>query len=174
LTGLPVLSPATMWYVTLAAAAVASLALVIGVVATVRARRAGRRLDELEAHYGRVMQGVEGQDLAAALDAHVRRLASAEARIAALEGRAEDLDGRLRRAVTRVRLLRFRAFEDGGGDQSFALALLDEGADGAVLSGIHGRGGIRVYAKPVAGGQSSYNLSAEEAQVIAAAAGEAG
>ena len=166
MTGLPVLDPQILSIVSVAMAVVAVLALVVALAAVVAGRRARRRLDALEEHYALVMRGVEGRDLAAALDAHLRRLAADEGRIAALEGRAENLDGRLRRAITRVRLLRYRAFEDAGGDQSFALALLDEGNDGAVVSGIHGRGGVRLYAKPVAGGQSQYNLTAEEARAI--------
>ncbi len=174
MTAIPVLDPRTLLAVTALTAVLAGLALVVALAAMVAGRRARRRLDALEEHYGLVMRGVDGRDLAAALDAHLRRLAADEARIASLEGRAENLDGRLRRAVTRVSLLRYRAFEDAGGDQSFALALLDESSDGAVVSGIHGRGGVRLYAKPVSAGRSTYSLSAEEARVIAEAGGQAG
>ncbi len=69
-------------------------------------------------------------------------------------------------------LLRFKAFENTGGDQSFALAILDEAGDGFVLSSIFGREESRVYCKPVLKGVSSYALSAEEKEAIHKALGE--
>lgn len=164
--GLPVLLPETLTILAVSAAVVAVLALLASLLAGRSARRAHRRLDALEAHYGLVMTGAEGQDLAAALEAFAHRLGDGESRLGQLESRAADLDGRVRKAVTKLTLLRYKAFDDGGGDQSFVLALLDEGADGAVLSGIHGRGGVRLYAKPVSAGTSAYNLTAEESQAI--------
>ena len=53
------------------------------------------------------------------------------------------------RAFQRVGLVRFNPFEDTGGNQSFALALLDAEGNGWVLSSLHARTGTRVYAKPI-------------------------
>ena len=167
------------WHTALTVAALA-----IGLASAVAGALALRRARRLSDHYRRLMTGVDGEDLAAALDAFAVRLADGErriggleaqvrdvdtARVAALEARDAALDGRLRRAVQRVGLHRYSAFGDAGGDQSFALALLDDAGDGVVLSGITSRTGARVYAKPVADGGSSYTLSAEEERVIAAA-----
>lgn len=66
----------------------------------------------------------------------------------------------------RFHLLRYNAFEKTGSDLSFSLALLDDSADGLVLTGIFGREDTRVYAKPVLKGQSRYTLSEEEIEAI--------
>lgn len=67
-------------------------------------------------------------------------------------------------------LLRFNPFEDTGGDQSFVLALLDDGNSGVVISSLHSRNGTRVYAKEVAAGSSgSHQFSKEEREVVAKA-----
>lgn len=179
MTDLPI-APLLPGWLTLVAAgglALAFLALLVAIVAVRRERR-------LKAHYEALMTGVDGEDLAAALEAYTARLAAGEERIGVLEGRLQDVstsrvevaegriddvDARLRRALQRVRLLRYSAFEDAGGDQSFALALLDDGADGVVMSGLYGRGGVRVYAKPVLSGRSTYALTTEEERVIAEA-----
>lgn len=175
MTQLPPLAPEFVPPLAVAALVVALLALLVALAATLRARKLGKQLALLDEHYHMVMSGADGQNLAAALEAYARRLQADENRIGALEARAENLDSRLKRAITRLRLIRYRAFEDAGGDQSFTLALLDETDNGAIVTGIHGRGGVRVYGKPVADGASSYNLTAEEARAIAeAAAGEAG
>lgn len=48
-----------------------------------------------------------------------------------------------------VGLVRYDAFPDMGGGQSFSIALLNEAGDGLVLSGLYSRHDLRVYAKPV-------------------------
>jgi hypothetical protein len=57
-------------------------------------------------------------------------------------------------------------FKDTGGDQSFAIALLDSNNNGIVLSSLYTREGTRVYTKPIEKGASSYNLSKEEEEAI--------
>jgi hypothetical protein len=63
-------------------------------------------------------------------------------------------------------LVRFQAFENTGGDQSFAFAMLDALGDGIVMSSIFGREEARVYCKPVQKGSSIYPLSDEEKEAI--------
>ena len=74
-------------------------------------------------------------------------------------------------ALRKVGLVRYDAFEDIGGGQSFSAALLDEGGNGVVLTAIHGRGESRTYGKAVRGGTSEHTLSPEEQQAIAQARG---
>jgi len=69
-------------------------------------------------------------------------------------------------AVRHVGLVRYDAFEDVGGRLSFSCALLDDHANGVVVTSINGRQDTRVYAKPVTGGKSGYNLSIEEEEAI--------
>ncbi|MBA3738173.1 MAG: DUF4446 family protein [Actinobacteria bacterium] len=75
-------------------------------------------------------------------------------------------------SVRKVALLRYDAFEDVGGRLSFSCALLDDHGNGVVLTSINGRQETRVYAKPVAQGSSSHNLSVEEEEAIRRALGE--
>ena len=59
------------------------------------------------------------------------------------------------------------AFGDIGGDQSFALALLDGKNSGIVISSLHTREGTRIYSKPIIKGESEkYTLTEEEKQAI--------
>lgn len=66
-------------------------------------------------------------------------------------------------------LVRYNPFENTGGNQSFALALLDAVGDGWILSSLHARAGTRVYAKAIKGGHSDAGLSAEEIEALAQA-----
>lgn len=71
-----------------------------------------------------------------------------------------------RLAVQNMGLVRFNAFDDIGGEQSFALALLDGQENGLVLSSLFGRSESRVYAKPVNGTRSEHVLTTEEQEAI--------
>ena len=74
-------------------------------------------------------------------------------------------------SITKVGVVRFNPFKDTGGDQSFAIALLDSNNNGLVLSSLYTREGTRVYTKPIEAGISSYNLSDEEKKAIEKAIG---
>jgi hypothetical protein len=162
---MPVLLPEAVTVLVPVALALALVGLVVGWLGLRRAAR-------LEAHYRALMTGVDGPDLAAALEAYVARLAASERRLSALEAGQADIGARLRRALQRVRVLRYNAYDDAGGEQSFALALLDDAADGVVMSSLVGRAGVRVFAKPVAGGRSAIALTTEEERVLTEAAGQ--
>lgn len=73
---------------------------------------------------------------------------------------------KLRAGADRAELLHFKAFENVGGDLSFALALLNQEGNGVILSSIHNRDESRVYAKPIKERMSTYSLTGEEKEVI--------
>lgn len=100
------------------------------------------------------------------LDGHARRIERLEAAARALNSTDRRQQGEIETGVRRVGLLRYDAFEDVGGRLSFSCALLDEDGNGVVLTSINGRQETRVYAKPIAARQSSYNLSREEEEAI--------
>jgi hypothetical protein len=107
--------------------------------------------------------------LAGALTNLASQLAETTARTERLVARAEQVDATLAHAVQGVGLVRFRAFEDTGGDQSFALALVDGEGNGVIVSALYGRRGTRIYAKPVEGWLSPKTLGQEEEQALAQA-----
>lgn len=64
-------------------------------------------------------------------------------------------------------MVRFNPFKDVGGDQSFAIAMLNSKNNGLVISSLYTREGTRVYAKAILAGESEkYPLTEEEKQVI--------
>jgi len=68
-----------------------------------------------------------------------------------------------------VGLVRYDAFGDVGGRQSWSLALLDDDGDGVVLTAIHGRSEARSYAKSIAAWSSEQPMSPEEQDAVASA-----
>lgn len=72
--------------------------------------------------------------------------------------------------LQKIGLVRYNPFDETGGDQSFAVALLDDGGDGVVISSLHARDMTRVYGKPVKAGKAGgYEFSEEEKQAVAKA-----
>jgi hypothetical protein len=63
-------------------------------------------------------------------------------------------------------LVRYDAFDDVGGAQSFALAVCDDRGNGFLLNGIVGRSDCRVYCKALQNGGAERNLSPEESRAL--------
>lgn len=64
-------------------------------------------------------------------------------------------------------MIRFNPFKDIGGDQSFAIALLNGKNNGLVISSLYTREGTRIYAKAIVDGESEkHTLTEEERQAL--------
>jgi len=76
------------------------------------------------------------------------------------------VENRLKSTVQNIRIIRFNPFNDSGSNQSFTISLLNEDGNGAVITGLHSREKVNVYAKPITNFQSEHKLTAEEEEVI--------
>lgn len=125
-----------------------------------------RDLSALRRRLRRVFAGGEEQGLDEILDGLIKRLDRDGERLGALSSLHRELEAVVRGSIQRVGMVRFNPFPDTGGDQSFAIALLDADGTGIVISSLHSRGDTRVFAKPVAEGRSRHALSDEEQDAI--------
>jgi hypothetical protein len=131
------------------------------------------RLRRVETSYRTLTTGTSAGNLETVLEDHVRQVHQATKRVSELDELTHRLEYASRSHIQRLGFLRFNPFRDSGGDQSFALVLADQNGEGVVISGLHGRDGTRVYAKPLAAWKSVYPLTDEEQQAIGSAKGEA-
>jgi hypothetical protein len=129
----------------------AVLAMLLSAYLLLRLRRVGRRRG------GSVAP--DDLSLEATVAAELERLSGIEARL-------DTLADHTRGAVQHIGVVRFNPFEDTGSNQSFALALLDDRADGIVISSLHSRQSTRLYLKPISAGRSETALSEEEAEAL--------
>jgi uncharacterized protein DUF4446 len=132
-------------------------------IAVIALARRTRRLDERLAGLTR---GAEGSSLEAVLDAHLDKVDKVAGELDEVVARQAVLEAAQRKAFQRVGLVRYNPFEETGGNQSFALALLDGTGDGWVLSSLHARSGTRVYAKAIRAGRADAGLSDEETAAL--------
>jgi hypothetical protein len=116
----------------------------------------------------------EGVGLDELLDRQFRRLDTVAERVEALNRLHHELEALSQQSIQKVGVIRCNPFADTGGDQSFAVALLDAAGNGVVLSSLHGRADTRIFAKQVQAGRSKHALSDEEQDAIRKALSPAG
>jgi Protein of unknown function (DUF4446) len=122
----------------------------------------------------RLIGDAGGAGLDELLDRQFRRLDTVAERVEALNRLHHELEALSQQSLQKVGVIRFNPFSDTGGDQSFAIALLDAEGNGIVLSSLHGRADTRIFAKQVKGGRSKHALSDEEQDAIRKALSPAG
>ena len=132
------------------------------------------RLSRMRQQYARLMSGVKDGNVEYVLEQHMDELRAALQTVSTLEQETRRIDRTLKLAMQRKGLVRYNAFRNTGGDQSFAWALVDGYGNGVVLSSLHARENTRVYAKPLYDWKSSYSLTKEEEQAIAQALEQGG
>jgi hypothetical protein len=103
----------------------------------------------------RVLTGGESTSLDQILDQQVQRLDGLSGRLDALNKLHHELEATTQRAIQKVGVVRYNPFADAGGDQSFAIALLDAEGNGIVVSSLHSRTETRVFGKPVQAGRKA-------------------
>lgn len=86
-------------------------------------------------------------------------------------GYLEKVERRLGQSIQGVATVRFNPFKGNGegGSQSFASSFITEKGDGLILSSLHTRDRVSVFAKPIKNYVSEFELTGEEKEVIAKA-----
>lgn len=124
------------------------------------------RLEKTRKRIKIFFEGRKTKDLEEVIAEQLKRTKRAESDIEKLFKWNKDLQKIADISIQKVGVIRFNPFKDTGGDQSFAIALLDKDNNGLVISSLYSREGTRIYTKPVEKGESSYHLSEEEKQAI--------
>jgi len=141
---------------------VAVVALVVALLALAWAWALARRLRALSNtrhELGRMAVAGDFGSVAEAVQASLDELTAQDARLGAADA---VLAERIAHAVRHLGLVRFDALPGDVGENSFALAMLDDHATGFVLTSMYGRGAYRLYAKPVTAGVAELVLTNEE------------
>ncbi len=124
-----------------------------------------QRVKLLQGKYQRWLELVETADQVSIMDV-LARLGQLDVRVNTAEAQITRFGGILPHTIQGHAVVRYQAFSNIGGDQSFSLALVDEHGNGALVSSLHGRDETRVYAKPLTQWRSSHSLSAEEQEAL--------
>ena len=129
------------------------------------------RVLQMNSRQARLLRGTDGKDVQRMLLEHVGNIEALAARVERASNYGERNAASLQNCLQKVGVVRFDAFADLGGRQSFSVAILDADENGVVLTGLSARHETRMYAKPVEAGVSvsPVPLTPEEATAVDAA-----
>lgn len=114
-----------------------------------------------------LLRGKKASSLEDIIITHTREISDIKNVLTDLSKQNTALRTTLTKSIHKKGIVRYNPFKDLGGDQSFAIALLDGTDSGIVISSLHTREGTRIYAKPIINSLSKkYKLSEEEELAI--------
>lgn len=121
---------------------------------------------QLHNRFALLLSDTQPTSIESMLREHLEGRRSLASQTEAIEQRVNVLERKMQRSKRHLGLVRYDAFADIGGQQSFAMALYDDNGDGAVISSIIGRADGRVYGKTITKGKAERELGDEEQKAI--------
>jgi hypothetical protein len=76
------------------------------------------------------------------------------------------IERRLDQSIRCIETIRFNPFPEVGGNQSFAISLLNDEGNGVIISSLYARDRMSLFAKPIKEGKSEFELTKEEKSVL--------
>lgn len=126
-----------------------------------------RKLSRVSKRRGQKPPGDTLGDIMDCLASHSQAVSDLQGRTDAIAAKLDEHGRKQLECLQRVGMVKFNAFDDVGGEQSFALVMLDANGDGVVVSSIYGRQDSRLYAKPISNTGGERPLSDEEQLALA-------
>lgn len=138
----------------------------VSLVALLVAIFALAQVNHIRRKFRALLVSSQGNNLEGLLIEHLRERESDQEIARGTRKRVGQLEAQLQLSKRHIGLVKYDAFDDVGGNQSFALALIDDDGNGVVINSVVGRMDCRVYAKPILKGASERTLSQEEERAI--------
>lgn len=124
------------------------------------------RISQMNQRFKELFAGKKASDLEGVMFEQIKRLRQHDKDIKELFRMSKSAGLMASRSIQKASVIRYNPFGDTGGNQSFAIALLDSNDNGLIISSLYSREGMRVYSKPIKKGKSKYPLSDEEVEAI--------
>ena len=120
----------------------------------------------------KLFKGSKADSLEELMNNIVKEVSSLKEKAELHEDFLRTLSDRISKQGHGVKIMRFNPFKDVGGNQSFAVAIVNQEGDGVVLSSLYSRERMSVFAKPITNGASDIELTTEEKNVVEEAQNE--
>ena len=124
------------------------------------------RVNRLGRSFRTLLTGPTGEDLESLIGRSLEESRKATAHSAEVDARLDALHEEMRGCFQHIGLVRYDAFHDVSGHQSFSLAMLDGNLNGTVITGLFGRQDSRCFGKSVIEGRTAQPLSGEEENAL--------
>ena len=128
-----------------------------------------RRLNRQTSMLRQFFSGPAGEDLEGLLNRTLEQSTQAQIEAQTALGRVYEVSAQLSECMQRFALVRYDAFDDVTGQQSFSLALLDGNNNGTIVTALFGRNSSRCFGKTIVAGQPEHALSDEEKRALSQA-----
>ncbi|NCU28206.1 MAG: DUF4446 family protein [Candidatus Moranbacteria bacterium] len=120
----------------------------------------------IEIRLKRIFAGIKAKNLEEVLVTIGKKLNQIEQKQNEIDKHLTMVDQRLNKSIRNIETLRFNPFVEAGGNQSFAVAFLNDDGNGVILSSLYARDRMSMFAKPIINGKSSFELTEEERSVL--------
>ncbi|MAG12733.1 hypothetical protein CL630_02880 [bacterium] len=114
----------------------------------------------------RMLKGKHVDDLEKSLLETEKQLRGFQAFHERAQKQFDLINNKIASGARRIGVVRFRPFGQKGGSQSFSAAFINEKGDGIVMSNLHVRDHVSLFAKELQKNESEHKLSKEEKEAI--------
>lgn len=114
----------------------------------------------------RLLQGKDAQSLEQSFEYLIEEVKRMNDNQIITEKTLHNFNNRIRKSLTGFKTIRFNPFPESGGNQSFAIAFVNEEGDGLIISSLYSRERTSVFAKPISKFKYEYELTAEEKKAL--------
>ncbi len=124
------------------------------------------RQSRLQRRLQAMMAGTAGINLEEVLVEYLNKVEATYRKTEVVEQMVGVLQAQMPHCFQKAHLIRYDAFDDVGGQQSFSAVLLDAQRSGLIISGVYNRMDMRVYVKYLKEERASQPLSQEEEKAL--------
>lgn len=125
-----------------------------------------RKYNQMRKNYEVFMSGEDGKSLEESLLLKVQEIHELKKQAQEHERYLKDIQKKMEGSYQKVGIVKYNAFQEMGGQLSFALTLLDENDNGWLLNSMHSQEGCYLYIKEIVKGESELELTQEETESL--------
>lgn len=124
------------------------------------------KVSNLKKRYEKFLTGKNGKSLEDSIIQKFEKMNEIIVEQDFIEQEMQRIDEEHKKSFSKIKVYKYNAFEDMGGETSFVIALLDHNNDGILLNGVSSQNATYVYTKEVQKGTSKTALSKEESMTL--------
>lgn len=124
------------------------------------------KLASLERRYNRFLRGKDVKNMEEIIVKRFSEMDLLKKSTKTVADALSGIDEMGKMSFQKMGLVKYDAFDDVGGNLSFALALLTKKNNGFILNSVHGKEGCYTYLKEIVNGESYIVLGAEEQKAL--------
>lgn len=120
------------------------------------------KMGKMKKRYKAFLSGNDGKSLEKSIFEKFDQLEEVAYEQKAIREEMQKVEGEYAKSFSKMKVYKYNAFREMGGETSFVIALLDKNNNGTLLNGMNSQQATYVYAKEIINGKPKVALSKEE------------